>query len=460
MKELPSGLKMATVWLLAGLAVFLGVQAFLAQQRGTRFETVGDSVQIRRAADGHYHWPATVNGRAVDFLVDTGATRSALPASLARELDLPVEGRVQSQTAGGAVEGQVVRADLELRGGVRIERLRIVALPALGAPLLGMDVLGKLHWQPVRRRAAASICSAAAADEAAASLPACGPGAAALLALGLGRRRCGPALPAAAARARRAAQWQAAQREARDVGLLWRISKDGRDSWLFGTIHVGKLGLERARPGAAPGAGAQRRAGAGARPHRPASWPRGCSRPRATRRRPTPALRAATAGAGRRRLPAADALQGLHPMLQLMTLTLLQARQDGLDAAFAQELMLAAAARAAGLRIVALESVDQQIGALLPADAAQLQRLLEQSLDAARARPRQRRCCAAWPRPGPPATWTRWSAMPSGANAPTPTNSAPGCAGSTTSAIGRWPPASTRCMRAGRRSLPPSVRCT
>ncbi len=146
MTELPSGLKMATVWLLAGLAVFLGVQAVLSQQRDTRFETVGDTVQIHRAADGHYHWPATINGQPVDFLVDTGATRSALPASLARELGLPVEGRVQSQTAGGTVEGQVVRADLELRGGVRVERLRIVALPALSAPLLGMDVLGKLHW--------------------------------------------------------------------------------------------------------------------------------------------------------------------------------------------------------------------------------------------------------------------------------------------------------------------------
>jgi aspartyl protease family protein len=146
MKELPAGLKMATVWLLAGLVLFLGVQAFLSQQRSTRFETAGDSVHIRRAADGHYHWPARVNGHAVDFLVDTGATRSALPASLARQLDLPVEGRVQSHTAGGAVEGQLVRANLELRGGVRIEQLRIVALPALQAPLLGMDVLGKLHW--------------------------------------------------------------------------------------------------------------------------------------------------------------------------------------------------------------------------------------------------------------------------------------------------------------------------
>ena len=40
-----------------------------------------------------------------------------------------------------------MRADLVLDGGVRAERLRMVALPRLEAPLLGMDVLGRLHWQ-------------------------------------------------------------------------------------------------------------------------------------------------------------------------------------------------------------------------------------------------------------------------------------------------------------------------
>ncbi len=147
MNELPRGLKMVTVWLLAGVAVFLGVQAMLAQQRSTQFEVAGDLVQIRRAADGHYHWPARVNGHAVDFLIDTGATRSALPLSLAQQLALPIEGNTRSNTAGGIVEGHMVRADLELQGGVRIDRLRIVALPALHAPLLGMDVLGKLQWR-------------------------------------------------------------------------------------------------------------------------------------------------------------------------------------------------------------------------------------------------------------------------------------------------------------------------
>jgi aspartyl protease family protein len=147
MNELPRSLKVVTVWLLAGVTVFLAVQAWLAEQQRTRFELSGQQLTLRRAADGHYHWPARVNGHAVDFLVDTGATRSALPAGLARALALPAEGPVRSQTAGGTVQGEVVRADVELQGGVRIERLRIVALPALGAPLLGMDVLGKLHWR-------------------------------------------------------------------------------------------------------------------------------------------------------------------------------------------------------------------------------------------------------------------------------------------------------------------------
>jgi aspartyl protease family protein len=147
MNELPRSLKVVTVWLLAGVTMFLAVQAWMAEQQRTRFELSGQQLTLRRAADGHYHWPARVNGHAVDFLVDTGATRSALPAGLARALALPAEGPVRSQTAGGTVQGEVVRADLELQGGVRIERLRIVALPALGAPLLGMDVLGKLHWR-------------------------------------------------------------------------------------------------------------------------------------------------------------------------------------------------------------------------------------------------------------------------------------------------------------------------
>ena len=148
MQDVPRTWKIATVWLLLGLAVFLGFRAWERAQQQSRYTFDGGVIEIRRGADGHYHWPGRLNGRALDFLVDTGATRSAVSSELARELGLEPFGSVQSSTAGGVVRGQLARADLELEGGVRAERLPLVVLPALGErPLLGMDVLGRLRWQ-------------------------------------------------------------------------------------------------------------------------------------------------------------------------------------------------------------------------------------------------------------------------------------------------------------------------
>ncbi len=147
MNDLPGWLKTTTVWLLLGLLLFLGVQAWQAQQRATRFTIDGQTLEIRRSGDGHYHWPGRIGNREVEFLVDTGATGTAIPAALARELGLQAVGSMQSSTAGGVVTGQFVVGDLELQGGVRAERLRMAALPNLASPLLGMDVLGKLRWQ-------------------------------------------------------------------------------------------------------------------------------------------------------------------------------------------------------------------------------------------------------------------------------------------------------------------------
>jgi aspartyl protease family protein len=147
MNELPGWLKHATVWLLLALGLFMGVQAWQSHQQGTRLQVQDGLLEIRRSADGHYHWPGRINGHEIDFLVDTGATGTAIPAALAQRLQLPVVGQVQSRTAGGVVTGQVVLADLVLEGGVRAERLRVTALPDLSSPLLGMDVLGRLRWQ-------------------------------------------------------------------------------------------------------------------------------------------------------------------------------------------------------------------------------------------------------------------------------------------------------------------------
>jgi aspartyl protease family protein len=148
MQEFPRTLKIATVWLLLGVVLFLGFQALEHRERQTRFLTEGGTIEIRRGADGHYHWPGSINGRSVDFLIDTGATGTALSTALADELGLDGLGPVRSQTAGGLVTGRVVLGDLVLQGGVQVDGLRMIALPALGErPLLGMDVLGRLRWQ-------------------------------------------------------------------------------------------------------------------------------------------------------------------------------------------------------------------------------------------------------------------------------------------------------------------------
>ncbi len=146
--ELPHSFKVVTVWLLAGLLLFLGVQWWQHRAQQTRITVTTDAIEIRRGDDGHYHWPGRINGRQVEFLVDTGATGTAIPTALARELQLDALGTMRSNTAGGMVTGEIVMADIQLQGGVEAQRLRIAALPALGdKPLLGMDVLGRLRWQ-------------------------------------------------------------------------------------------------------------------------------------------------------------------------------------------------------------------------------------------------------------------------------------------------------------------------
>jgi len=145
--ELPRTAKVVTVWLVLGTLLFLAVQAYLAQRERTRI-VVGDlgEITLQRGPDGHFHWPGRIDGRAVEFLVDTGATRSALPESLARQLRLTPGRAVRSSTAGGTVLGWETQVDLQLEGGLQADRLRVTVLPSLTSPLLGMDVLSRLHF--------------------------------------------------------------------------------------------------------------------------------------------------------------------------------------------------------------------------------------------------------------------------------------------------------------------------
>lgn len=179
------------------------------------------------------------------------------------------------------------------------------------------------------------------------------------------------------------AQVQAAQDTARDRGFLWRISKGGHSSWLYGTMHLGKLDWVfpgpnvRAALGAADLLALELDVTDPAVAQAVATWAAGQAEPVAL----SPALRERLA----RQVAAAclppGALDGQHPVLRAITLVLLAARWEGLDAGYGQELALALAARGSKLPLVSLETVALQMGTLIPSDPSQATEMLATTLD-------------------------------------------------------------------------------
>ncbi len=196
------------------------------------------------------------------------------------------------------------------------------------------------------------------------------------------------------------AELDALAASAPDRGLLWRLQRDGRVSYLYGTMHVGRL--EWLAPGPTlraalaasevlalevdPGDVATQAALADA-----AAPPGPPPTPTQVRRLARQARLACVEPS-----PAAAA-----PLLQAMGLSMLAARRDGLDPAYGQEIALATAWRASAppaRAIVALESVALQRRAL-QADAKDSARMLDQvlgQLESQQARRLLRQLAQAW----------------------------------------------------------------
>ncbi len=98
-------------------------------------------------AAGHYVVDGAINRQPATFLVDTGATDVAVPASLADSLRLPRLGGVLSQTANGAVAGWRSRLDQVRIGGIVLRDVPATVLPDMGdsTVLLGMSALKHLE---------------------------------------------------------------------------------------------------------------------------------------------------------------------------------------------------------------------------------------------------------------------------------------------------------------------------
>ncbi|WP_028456097.1 TraB/GumN family protein [Chitinilyticum litopenaei] len=159
-----------------------------------------------------------------------------------------------------------------------------------------------------------------------------------------------------------AAEWKALPAKARDHGLLWKISKGGHSSWLYGTLHVGKpqwffpgpqlraalaasdhLMLELDPTAPATAAAMQDRS----------RWGLGFAE------LPAPLQDRLLQEVRRACLP--EEIAGSMSVAMLgVTLQVLEARRIGLDAAFGSEMMLLQQAKAAGKPLLTLETAREQ----------------------------------------------------------------------------------------------------
>ncbi|WP_260396988.1 TraB/GumN family protein [Variovorax sp. KBW07] len=168
-----------------------------------------------------------------------------------------------------------------------------------------------------------------------------------------------------------------------DRGVLWRIERDGRTSWLYGTIHIGRGDWVRPGP-TIQKALAQSDTLALELDSRDEATARTMAQPA------DPALLARVlSGERARRLERQNSeacvqpgtLSRLQPILQVTALAGLVARADGLYPEFGVDETLAVSARNSNKPIVALESAAEQLKVLTGESEAEEAEQIDAALD-------------------------------------------------------------------------------
>lgn len=119
-------------------------------------EVDGTETRVPMSSDGHFWIRGQINGASARFLVDTGATLTALSPETARAAGLeakPIPQSVMMRTANGTVRAELVTVDELAFGNVVARDLDAVVTPGLGgANVIGMNLLSRLAGWRVENR--------------------------------------------------------------------------------------------------------------------------------------------------------------------------------------------------------------------------------------------------------------------------------------------------------------------
>lgn len=196
------------------------------------------------------------------------------------------------------------------------------------------------------------------------------------------------------------AQIEEGTKNARDRGFLWRASKDGRTSYLYGTVHVGRM--DWMFPG--PEVGQAARASDVIALELDILDPDIVGRlqagmaPRTDRALPE-ALRARLRAQLKMACLPEQLLDQTAPEMVATTLTVMAGRTEGLDPAYAVDAVYASMARALKKPVSSLETPELQLRLLLGGTEAETRAAIEsalEELESGKASPMLARLARAW----------------------------------------------------------------
>ena len=114
----------------------------------TRYNDGVREVVLQRNKHGHYITSGEINGQPVVFMLDTGATGVALPASVAERLGIPRGRAINTQTANGVATSYLARLDSVKVGDIEMNDVAAGITPGLRTEelLLGMSFLRHIEF--------------------------------------------------------------------------------------------------------------------------------------------------------------------------------------------------------------------------------------------------------------------------------------------------------------------------
>jgi aspartyl protease family protein len=154
---LGQGLRMFAAWALIFLVLFLGFalkddfkalgNRILAEVRGDgKVVQSGREIRIHKSDDGHFHVQAQVNGRTVEFMIDSGASVTSMSAATAAAAGVPESGGFPAllNTANGSVSASRGTIATLKVGPIERRDHSVFILKNSDLDVLGMNFLSSL----------------------------------------------------------------------------------------------------------------------------------------------------------------------------------------------------------------------------------------------------------------------------------------------------------------------------